>query len=72
MLGLVHSESLERHCVLVNELDPELPLVEADRVQIQQVLVKLVVNAFEAMRETPVAKRRVFNPQRANPAAACG
>jgi two-component system sensor kinase FixL len=35
-------------------------LVEADQVQLQQVLLNLVVNAFEAMRETPVAERRVI------------
>jgi two-component system sensor kinase FixL len=29
-------------------------------VQLQQVLLNLVVNAFEAMRETPVAERRVI------------
>jgi signal transduction histidine kinase len=37
-----------------------LPLIEADLVQIQQVLLNLVVNAFEAMRETPAAERRVI------------
>ncbi|MBW8269396.1 PAS domain S-box protein [Caldovatus sp. SYSU G05006] len=34
-------------------LDPDTPWVLADRVQIQQVLLNLIRNAFEAMRETP-------------------
>ena len=55
----VHSEALERHCMLITKLDPELPLVEADRVQLQQVLLNLIVNAFEAMRETPAPERRM-------------
>jgi len=60
VLGFVRSDALERHCALVAEPDPELPLVEADLVQIQQVLLNLVVNAFEAMREMPPATRRVI------------
>jgi two-component system, LuxR family, sensor kinase FixL len=59
VLGFVHSDALERHCELVTELDPELPLVDGDQVQLQQVLLNLVVNAFEAMGETPLPKRRV-------------
>ena len=35
-------------------------MVEANQVQLQQALLNLVVNAFEAMRETPVAERRVI------------
>jgi PAS domain S-box-containing protein len=57
---LVHSDAVERHCVLVTELDPELPSVQGDQVQLQQVLLNLVVNAFEAMGETPLPKRRVI------------
>jgi two-component system, LuxR family, sensor kinase FixL len=60
VLRFVRSDALERHCVLVTEPDPELPLVEADLVQLQQVLLNLVVNAFEAMRETPAPERRVI------------
>jgi PAS domain S-box-containing protein len=60
VLRFVRSDALERHCALVTEPDPELPLVEADLVQLQQVLLNLVVNAFEAMRETPAAERRVI------------
>ena len=59
VLRLVHSDALERHCVLITETDPKLPLVEGDQVQLQQVLLNLVMNAFEAMGETPPAKRRV-------------
>jgi C4-dicarboxylate-specific signal transduction histidine kinase len=60
VLRFVRSDALERECMLVTEPDPELPLVEADRVQLQQVLLSLVVNAFEAMRVTPAARRRVI------------
>jgi PAS domain S-box-containing protein len=58
VLRLVHSDALERHCVLITEMDPKLPLVEGDQVQLQQVLLNLIMNAFEAMGETPPAKRR--------------
>jgi PAS domain S-box-containing protein len=57
---LVHSDALERHCVLVTEVDPKLPLVMGDQIQLQQVLLNLIMNAFEAMGETPAAERRVI------------
>jgi PAS domain S-box-containing protein len=60
VLRFVRSDALGRHCALVTEPDPKLPLVEADPVRLQQVLLNLVVNAFEAMRETPVAERRMI------------
>ena len=60
VLQFVRSDALECHCALITELNPKLPLVEADQVQLQQVLLNLVVNAIEAMRETPAAERRVI------------
>jgi signal transduction histidine kinase len=39
-----------RHGILIrNELDPALPTTTADRVQLQQVLVNLMLNGIEAM-----------------------
>jgi two-component system, LuxR family, sensor kinase FixL len=57
VLGFVRSDALERQCALITEAHPALPLVRANQVQLQQVLLNLVVNAFEAMRETPTAER---------------
>jgi two-component system, LuxR family, sensor kinase FixL len=56
----VRSEALERHCVLTTELDPKLPMVIANPVLLQQVLINIIVNAFDAMAETPIADRRVI------------
>jgi PAS domain S-box-containing protein len=57
---LVRSEALERQCVITTELDPKLPMVIANPVLLQQVLINIIVNAFDAMAETPVADRRVI------------
>ena len=51
MLVLLRREA-ERHSVVMRtELAPELPAVCADRVQLQQVLMNLMVNGIEAMGE---------------------
>jgi PAS domain S-box-containing protein len=39
--------------------DTGLPCVRADRVRIQQVLLNLLVNAFDASRDLPVSRRTV-------------
>jgi PAS domain S-box-containing protein len=52
MLVLLSREA-ERHSVTMRtELTSNLPAVRADRVQLQQVLMNLMVNAFEAMGES--------------------
>jgi two-component system, LuxR family, sensor kinase FixL len=58
--SFLHSDALGHRCALVTEPDPELPLVDGNQVQLQQVLLNLIVNAFEAMRETPAVERRVI------------
>jgi PAS domain S-box-containing protein len=51
-------QELRTYGVLVQpELNDNLPLVQADRVQVQQVVLNLVMNAIEAMRETDNRRR---------------
>lgn len=59
VVRLTNSDAVRHGCVLVTELDSQLPLVEANTVQLQQVLLNLILNAFDAMKETPDNRRRV-------------
>ena len=45
-------EAASRHAISIrSELDPALPMTTADRVQLQQVLMNLMLNGIEAMQE---------------------
>src|SRR5947207_2998414 len=59
VVHILSSDALLHWCELKTSLDTNLPMVEADPIQIQQVLINLVVNAFEAIPETPVSTREV-------------
>jgi C4-dicarboxylate-specific signal transduction histidine kinase len=54
VLAIVRHELKKRGVELRTELDESLPALEGDRVQLQQVVLNLVMNAIEAM---PVAPR---------------
>ena len=49
ILPLLQTELLRREAKLETELADDLPGVEMDRVQIQQLLMNLMVNALDAM-----------------------
>jgi C4-dicarboxylate-specific signal transduction histidine kinase len=49
VMALLRSELQNRQIAVRDELSPKLPPVLADAVQLQQVIVNLVTNAFEAM-----------------------
>ena len=59
VVRLTKTDAINRSCAVVTDLAPELTPVAADSVQLQQVLLNLVLNAFDAMQETPVHLRRV-------------
>jgi len=56
---IIGSDALLHACELKTSLEAALPIVAVDPIQIQQVLINLILNAFDAMRDTPVSKRRV-------------
>ncbi len=56
---LLRLEAEQFQVAIVNELPGDLPPIFADRVMIEQVLLNLIKNAIEAMRETPPARRSI-------------
>ena len=58
-LRMASPDALLHSCQLETSLDPNLPAIQGDPVQLQQVLLNLAINAFDAMREIPASKRKV-------------
>jgi len=56
---LLHSELIIRHVALTLDLDPGLPPVSADRVQLQQVIMNLALNGIEAMHDRTNGNRQL-------------
>ncbi|HWN17465.1 MAG TPA: MASE1 domain-containing protein [Gemmatimonadales bacterium] len=51
VLGLLHSDLIERRVSAATQLAPSLPPVLGDRIQLQQVLLNLILNACDAMAD---------------------
>ena len=56
---IVRPDAVGHSCEIETLLAEDLPTVEGDPVQIQQILVNLVSNAFDAMRQIPPDQRKV-------------
>jgi len=59
VVRMVNPDAVLHSCELQTLLEANLPAIEADPIQLQQVLLNLVINAFDAMRDTPIDRRRV-------------
>jgi len=57
VLGLIRSDLSSRRVTVTTDLAAGLPLVEGDRVQLQQVVLNLVMNGCEAMDGVPTNRR---------------
>jgi PAS domain S-box-containing protein len=60
VLRLTRSDALAHDCTVLTWLHPALPKVEANLVQLQEVFLNLILNAFEASKEMPTVRRRVI------------
>jgi len=53
VLQLAHAELVTRGISVLTSIAPDIPLLLGDRVQVQQVLLNLILNASEAMASSP-------------------
>ena len=60
VVALVRRELTECRIELITELYSDLPPILGDRVQLQQVLLNLIMNSIEAMREVGDDQRNLF------------
>lgn len=66
MMVLVRDEARRRNVQIHILLEQSLPQVRVDRVQIQQVILNLVVNAMDAVNESVSEDKRIFLMSRKN------
>jgi len=59
VLMLLHEDAVARGVEIALDVEPDLPLVRGDRVQLEQVLMNLLVNAFEAVSGIPSGPKLV-------------
>jgi len=65
MIVLLHSEAVRYSISVRAELAADLPQVMGDRVQLQQVLMNLMLNGIEAMKDVDVTRELAIKSQRA-------
>src|SRR5690606_19166984 len=59
VLHLTHADLIGRGVTVTRDFSPELPPVAGDRVQLQQVLMNLILNAADAMAATSAGARQL-------------
>ena len=64
MIVLLHSEATRHSISVRTELVADLPEVMADRVQLQQVLMNLMMNSIDAMRDVDGTRELTIKSQR--------
>jgi signal transduction histidine kinase len=65
MMLLLHSEAIQFAALVRTELAADLPQVMGDRVQLQQVLMNLMMNSIDAMKNVDGTRELTIQSQRA-------
>lgn len=60
VVRIVHSDAILRHSRVVLDVATGLAPVRGDRIQLQQVALNLLLNAFEAMKDCATTRRQVL------------
>jgi PAS domain S-box-containing protein len=63
MIVLLRSEATRYSISVRTELAPDLPQVMGDRVQLQQVLMNLLLNGMDAMKDVDTTRELIINSQ---------
>jgi len=64
MIVLLRNEAMRYSISVRTELEADLPPVVGDRVQLQQVLMNLMINGIDAMKDVDGARELAINSQR--------
>jgi len=64
-IAILRDQAMRYNILLHTELTADLPQIFGDRVQLQQVMMNLIVNSIEAMREVDGIREMVIRSQRA-------
>ncbi|MEK1888744.1 MAG: ATP-binding protein [Phyllobacterium sp.] len=59
-LVFLRHESEDKNVVINLRLEPNLPLIRGDRIQLQQIIVNLIVNSIQAMKMAPHTRREIY------------
>jgi signal transduction histidine kinase/CheY-like chemotaxis protein len=65
MIVLLRNEAMRYNVVVRTELATDLPQVMGDRVQLQQVLMNLMINAIDAMKDMDDTRKLIIESERA-------
>jgi signal transduction histidine kinase len=60
VIAIINAELKKNRISLITELAPDLPLVIADRIQLQQVILNLILNSSEAMSSPGLQMRELL------------
>jgi C4-dicarboxylate-specific signal transduction histidine kinase len=60
LVPILRDEARRREVRIQTYLAHDLPRVKVDRIQIQQVILNVVLNAMDAMKDPALAERKVF------------